>query len=50
MEWANLAGDSRYAEVKQDLAKWLPTVNAEEGPRASKAKRTKPAKARQKKS
>jgi choline-sulfatase len=26
-EWTNLAGDPRYAQTKQDLAKWLPIVN-----------------------
>jgi arylsulfatase A-like enzyme len=29
-EWHNLAGRSEYAMVKQDLARWLPRVNAEE--------------------
>ncbi|MBL8232231.1 MAG: sulfatase [Bryobacterales bacterium] len=27
LEWHNLAGDSRYAVMKRDLAKWLPQVN-----------------------
>jgi arylsulfatase A-like enzyme len=26
-EWKNLAGDSGYASIKQDLAKWLPKTN-----------------------
>ena len=39
MEWTNLANDSQYAEVKKQLAGWLPKVNAEEGPRQSKLKR-----------
>ena len=26
-EWTNLARDTRYAEVKRDLARWLPTEN-----------------------
>jgi hypothetical protein len=26
-EWKNLAGDAEFAEVKRDLAKWLPKVN-----------------------
>ena len=26
-EWTNLAGDSKFAEVKRDLAKWLPKIN-----------------------
>lgn len=36
MEWTNLAGDPRLAEVKKKLAAWLPKVNVEEGPRAGK--------------
>ncbi len=41
MEWTNLAGDEQYAEVKKELAAWLPKVDADEGPRqgAKKAKR-----------
>jgi len=31
-EWTNLAGESEYAEVKKELAKWLPKFNAEEAP------------------
>jgi len=27
LEWKNLAADSNYVAVKQDLAKWLPKVN-----------------------
>ncbi|MGC3966309.1 MAG: DUF4976 domain-containing protein [Pirellulales bacterium] len=30
MEWKNLAGDPKYAEVKSDLARWFPSVNVEE--------------------
>ncbi len=45
MEWTNLAGDPQYAEVKRRLAKWLPKVNAEEGPRQGRPAR-KQAKAR----
>ena len=33
MEWTNLAGQAKCAEVKKELAGWLPKVNAEEGPR-----------------
>lgn len=29
MEWTNLAGKPEYEEVKQDLRKWLPALNAE---------------------
>jgi arylsulfatase A-like enzyme len=40
MEWTNLAGDAKHAEVKKQLAAWLPEVNAKEGPRAGqRAKR-----------
>jgi arylsulfatase A-like enzyme len=49
MEWSNLAGDPKLAEVKAKLAKWFPEVNAEEGPRAGKS-RKKAAPARRKKS
>lgn len=27
-EWSNLAEDTRFASVKRDLARWLPTTNA----------------------
>ncbi len=27
LEWHNLAGDARYTMVKQELARWLPSVN-----------------------
>ncbi len=42
MEWTNLADDRARAKVKKELARWLPKVNAEEGPREHKRKR-KPA-------
>ena len=29
MEWDNLAGDPKYADVKKDLARWLPEINRE---------------------
>lgn len=32
MEWKNLAGDPRFIGVKQELSKWLPTVNVAESP------------------
>jgi arylsulfatase A-like enzyme len=50
MEWTNLAADPQHAEVKKELARWLPKVNVEEGPRVGKAKRKQPAKTRKKKS
>ena len=49
MEWTNLAGDPKYAEVKKELAARLPKINVEEGPRKGRTK-TRPAKARQKRS
>ena len=33
LEWKNLAGDGEYANVKQDLAKWLPMENAPDAER-----------------
>ena len=30
LEWTNLANDPKYADVKKQLAKWLPTTNAAE--------------------
>ena len=33
LEWTNLAGDARHAEVKRELAKWLPKVNAPDAKR-----------------
>jgi len=42
MEWANLAGDSKSAAVKEKLAAWLPKVNVDEGPRGSKGAKKKP--------
>ena len=33
MEWTNLAGDPKYDEVKQRLARYLPEVNVPDAPR-----------------
>jgi arylsulfatase A-like enzyme len=33
MEWTNLANNPTYAEIKTDLAKWLPTTNVPNIPR-----------------
>ncbi|MCS7237669.1 MAG: sulfatase [Thermoguttaceae bacterium] len=33
LEWTNLANDPKYQQIKDELAKWLPQVNREEGPR-----------------
>ncbi|MBE0537803.1 MAG: sulfatase [Phycisphaerae bacterium] len=30
LEWTNLAGEAKYADVKRDMAKWLPTSEAAE--------------------
>jgi len=38
MEWTNLAVDPDLAEVKREMARWLPQVNVEEGPRQGKSK------------
>lgn len=32
LEWTNLAGRPEYASIKQDLARWLPEVNAADVP------------------
>ncbi len=50
MEWTNLAGQKKYDDVKKELAKWFPKVNAEEGPRGKKNKKAakKPGKAKKK--
>jgi len=34
MEWTNLAGQSKYDEVKKNFARHLPEVNAEDSPSA----------------
>jgi arylsulfatase A-like enzyme len=44
-EWTNLANDPNYQRVKEELAKWLPTVNRPEGPRVEE-KRAPRARAR----
>ncbi|MCH5374421.1 MAG: DUF4976 domain-containing protein, partial [Planctomycetes bacterium] len=31
-EWTNLAGNDEFADVKRDLAKWLPKVNMKPAP------------------
>ena len=42
LEWTNLAGDSKAAQVTEQLAAWLPKVNVEEGSRPGKAKKRGP--------
>jgi arylsulfatase A-like enzyme len=47
LEWKNLAGDSKYASVKAELAKSLPKTNAPEaGPRGGEGKAARKAKRR----
>lgn len=38
LEWTNLAGREEMKAVKDDLARWLPTTNREEGARAKEEK------------
>lgn len=33
-EWTNLAGETQLIETKERLAKWLPTINAQDAPRS----------------
>ncbi|MDE0110487.1 MAG: sulfatase [Bryobacterales bacterium] len=40
MEWTNLADDELYAEVKRDMAAWLPATNAPERPEQPSDRRT----------
>jgi len=40
LEWTNLAGESKYADVKSRLAKWLPKKNV---PEITRGKANKPA-------
>lgn len=40
MEWTNLAGDENYRAVQEELAGWLPTVNAPEAPVQPSDRRT----------
>jgi arylsulfatase A-like enzyme len=37
LEWKNLAKDAKFASVKEDLAKWLPKVNAPDAPKEKAA-------------
>jgi hypothetical protein len=41
LEWKNLAKDPKHAEVKKDLARWLPKKNAADAPRRRHKKRRK---------
>jgi choline-sulfatase len=41
MEWNNLARDSKYEHIKEELARWLPKVNAPDSPKGnSRARKT----------
>jgi arylsulfatase A-like enzyme len=48
LEWTNLAGDPKYAQVKKDLAKWLPETNAPDVPQAKARRESSPRKAQRK--
>jgi hypothetical protein len=39
LEWNNLAKDSRHAEVKRELAKWLPSRNVPDIPRGKRRRK-----------
>ena len=39
MEWSNVAGKSEHAELKEQMAKWMPTHEAENAPVAESYKR-----------
>jgi len=39
LEWDNLANDPKYADVKKQFAKWLPTTNVPDVPKAGRKKR-----------
>ncbi len=39
LEWTNLASDPKYANIKKDLAQWLPTTNAVDVPTNKRRKR-----------
>ena len=39
LEWDNLAGDPKYAEVKKQLAQWLPTTNVPQIPKPKTEKK-----------
>ncbi|MBN2593195.1 MAG: sulfatase-like hydrolase/transferase [Sedimentisphaerales bacterium] len=41
LEWDNIAGDPKYAEVKKQLAKWLPQTNVPEVTAAKNKKKRK---------
>jgi arylsulfatase A-like enzyme len=48
LEWTNLAGDPKYAEVKKDLSKWLPETNAPDVPQAEAKRKSSPRKTQRK--
>jgi hypothetical protein len=39
MEWNNLAGRPEHAKVKQELARWLPKVDAPDAPQVGPVKK-----------
>ncbi|MHC4424521.1 MAG: sulfatase-like hydrolase/transferase [Planctomycetota bacterium] len=46
LEWHNLAGDRKYAEVKKQFAKWLPQTNVPDVPRTKGKKKSAPSNTR----
>jgi len=41
MEWTNVAGKSKHAELKKKLARWLPKTNAPDAPNGRTKKKTR---------
>jgi len=39
LEWTNLANDPKYADIKDQLVKWLPNTNMPDVPRANTKKK-----------
>lgn len=38
LEWTNLAGKADFADIRKDLARWLPTANAPDAPKGQSGK------------
>jgi arylsulfatase A-like enzyme len=38
LEWDNLANEPEYADIKKELARWLPKTNAPDVPRVNRKK------------
>ncbi len=41
MEWTNLADKAEHAQVKKELARWLPKVNADDAPRDKNVRKSR---------